>query len=232
MQNQDGYLSINQGETLIKQERIPIGHNDNIILGRVWKDLIPDVPFTSQYVSRKHALIGIEDDHYFIVDLMSKHGTQINNTTIEKNKPVLLQNGDIISLAKGTAVLTFYCYPDSILDATLEFPAAATEHSHDTKGISLNTARREILIDGVQIYLTSKDTGLLWLLYQSNGTAVSYDEIKITVWPERISLQNALPDVGREEINTLVYRLRKKLGKYGQYIISVPRYGYMLDLKE
>ncbi|MFJ7698790.1 helix-turn-helix domain-containing protein [Lysinibacillus fusiformis] len=76
----------------------------------------------------------------------------------------------------------------------------------------------------------SKDTGLFWLLHKKRGCTVSYDEIKINVWPERILHKSEKPDVRREEINMLVYRLRKKLGKYGQSIVSVPRYGYMLDI--
>ncbi|MFJ7649192.1 FHA domain-containing protein [Lysinibacillus sp. NPDC097279] len=229
MLNQDVYISINKGETLTKQNRIFIT-NTEIVLGREGRDFIPDVSFTSQYISRKHALIGVESGNYYIIDLKSKHGTEINYTSIEKNKPFFLHDRDVISLAQGTSVLTFHHHLKSSLDKTLELPILQNDNMDDSIGLTINIERREILIDGVQIYLTSKDTGLFWLLHQNKGCAVSYDEIKITVWPERILHKNEKPDVGREEINMLVYRLRKKLGKYGKYINSVPRYGYILDL--
>lgn len=227
MLNQDVYLSISKGETFKKQNIIPIANNE-ILIGRLGRDTIPDVAFINQYVSRKHALIGGDSGNYYIIDLMSKHGTEINDISIEKNKLIFLQHKDVISLAKGSAVLTFHHYTESSLDKTLELPILQNK-SDDYIGLTINIERREILIDGVQIYLTSKDTGLFWLLHKKRGCAVSYDEIKITVWPERILHKDENPDVGREEINTLVYRLRKKLGKYGERIVSVPRYGYMLD---
>lgn len=223
------YLSINKGETQTRRTKISITNNNEILLGRGGRDLLPDVSFISQYISRRHALIGVECGNYYIIDLMSKHGTEINNTSIEKNKPFMLKDKDIISLAKGSAILTFHHFMENSLERTLELPIVQNEIG-DLVGLIINIERREILIDGVQIYLTSKDTGLFWLLHKKRGCAVSYDEIKITVWPERILHKNEKPDVGREEINMLVYRLRKKLGKYGQSIVSVPRYGYMLDL--
>ncbi len=229
MLDQDVYISINKGETLTKQNRITITNNE-ILLGREGSNFTPDVAFISQYISRKHALIGVECGNFYIIDLMSKHGTEVNYSSIEKNKPFFLHDMDTISLAQGTSVLTFHHQSKNSLDKTLELPIIQKNNVDDCIGLTINIERREILIDGVQIYLTSKDTGLFWLLHQNKGCAVSYDEIKITVWPERILYQNEKPDVGREEINTLVYRLRKKLGKYGENIISVPRYGYMLDI--
>lgn len=109
-------------------------------------------------------------------------------------------------------------------------PLFIDKHINELSGLTVNVVRREVLVDGVKIHLTSKDTELFLLLYHKANSAVSYTEIKVNVWAERLTNESEQPDVGREEINTLVYRLRKKLGKYGQCIISVPRYGYMLDL--
>ncbi|KQL55240.1 hypothetical protein AN964_18135 [Heyndrickxia shackletonii] len=230
MQMQDVYLSIKRGETDVENDIIPLNDGE-ILLGRKWGDITPDISFTSQYISRKHALIGVENEKFYIVDLMSKHGTKINHISLEKNRPFFLRDGDIINLAEGNAILAFHNHFENNLGDTLAFPSIQNESLHEEMGLTINIERREILIDGVQIYLTSKDTELFRVLYQNNGSAVSYDEIKINVWPERVSNEMEIPDVGREEINSLVYRLRKKLGKYGECIISVPRYGYLLDLK-
>ena len=231
MMIQDVYLSIKQGETTTKKDRIPISYKETLI-GRTWGNVIPDIPFTNQYISRKHALIQFDQEHYTIVDLMSKHGTQVNHTSIEKNKPVFLRDGDIISLASGAAVLTFHNPSEKNFGDTLDMPLFLDKHLNELNGLTVNVVRREVLIDGVRIHLTSKDTELFLLLYEKANSAVSYNEIKVNVWPERLTNESDQPDVGREEINTLVYRLRKKLGKYGQCIVSVPRFGYMLELED
>lgn len=88
------------------------------------------------------------------------------------------------------------------------------------------------MIDGCPLLLSGKHTELLIMLYQKRNQAVSYDEIKVKIWPERITDESQkAPDVGRDEINALIYRLRKKLGSYGERIVTVSRYGYMLDLE-
>ncbi len=175
-------------------------------------------------------MIEMDNENFFIVDLMSKHGTQVNHSYIEKNRPCVLHDGDTITLAKGTAILSFHNTTEGNHGQTLEMPSIHDEKINESKGLTVHFERREISIDGVQIYLTSKDTELFWLLYQKANSAVSYDEIKLKIWPERVSHDSGRPDVGREEVNTLVYRLRRKLGTYGRLIISVPRFGYMLDL--
>ncbi|MHB9093729.1 MAG: winged helix-turn-helix domain-containing protein, partial [Eubacteriales bacterium] len=106
------------------------------------------------------------------------------------------------------------------------FTAAAAQEP-----LAVNLGRREILIDGKPLHLFGKDLDLLLLLYRNRNNAVSYNEIKAVVWPERLhNGADNIPDVGSDEITALVYRLRKRLGRYGQCVISVPRFGYMLDM--
>ncbi|MEK3723186.1 FHA domain-containing protein [Paenibacillus sp. FSL H8-0034] len=232
MFDQDVYMTINQGETA-KQDNPCYLVKQETVIGRVWEQVVPDIHFASSYISRRHAVIVVENDRFFIIDLMSKHGTRVNHTVIGNNKPFLLHDGDIISLARGVAELTFHNKNEKRVGDTQEFPLPTEEDKEEHHGLLVNMERREIIIDGVQIYLSSKDTELFGLLYQMANTAVSYDEIRMNIWPERAANGiDDVPDVGREEVNTLVYRLRKKLAKYGKYIISVPRYGYMLDLQQ
>lgn len=51
---------------------------------------------------------------------------------------------------------------------------------------------------------------LLICLYENLNQAVSYNDIKLIVWPERI-IQGSeiIHNVDNDEINSLVYRLRK-----------------------
>jgi DNA-binding response OmpR family regulator len=179
-----------------------------------------------------HAEIYLHDNVPFIRDMGSKHGTELNNKRLEPNRSEQLQSGDVISLAKGVVLLTYLNTEAEETDLTMEFtsPIEPTEKKI-TNGLHIIPERRQITIDGVPLFLSGKHTDLLVFLYRKKNQAVSSDEIKVHIWPERmLAGSNELPDVGNDEINALVYRLRKKLGPYGESIVTVPRYGYMLQI--
>jgi pSer/pThr/pTyr-binding forkhead associated (FHA) protein len=56
-----------------------------------------DVQVYSSRVSRQHAMIRLHSDGYRIYDLDSANGTQVNERDVDQ--PVLLQDGDLITLA-------------------------------------------------------------------------------------------------------------------------------------
>jgi hypothetical protein len=62
-------------------------------------------------VSRKHCYIVKEADEYFIEDLGSKHGTQLNGEEINGQGKKRLNNGDKITLGEATEI-TFYLFGD------------------------------------------------------------------------------------------------------------------------
>ncbi|MEW6573245.1 MAG: FHA domain-containing protein [Bacillota bacterium] len=204
------------------------------LLGRSWGIIRPDVSFTSQYISKRHAIINYENNQFTITDLGSKHGTQINNHDLVPYRSVLLKHGDQIGLAKGTAMLSFNSAEESESGDTVDFTGSVFEDpiggAEPASPIFVNIQRREVLLDGKPVPLFGKEIELILLLYQNRNKAVSYDEIRKRVWPERpASLTTGVPDVGNDEINALVYRVRKRLDKYGRQIVTIPRYGYMLD---
>lgn len=205
-------------------------HEDECTIGRRGSQLKPDIAFSSPYVSRKHAVIRKIGNQYTISDLESKHGTEVNGVAVHQ-APQPLFHGDLISLAKGVVELIFFA-EGSEMDVTREFsfPLSTAPASKATPGLLINLERREIRLDGKRIYLTGKDMDLLMLLYQRANQAVSYEEIMVLVWPERlVNTDKSVPDVGRAEINALVYRLRKRLGRYGEKVTTIPRYGYMWE---
>ncbi|QOS98741.1 FHA domain-containing protein [Brevibacterium sp. JNUCC-42] len=237
----EAYLFIKKGDSNQTTVKKFITETECTI-GRRGATYQPDLSFTSLFISRQHAVIRQERNQYVLYDLNSKHGTEVNGQPLQ-NAPHLLQYGDRITLAKGEAEFIFFTLKNE-LDVTREFirPLVATKDqvaeqiemtpvNTAVKGLTINVERREILLDGVRLYLSGKDIDLLMLMYERVNQAVSYDEMKVHVWPERTSTEvDGLPDVGRAEINALVYRLRKRLGEYGDKIITIPRYGYMLDL--
>ncbi len=230
MLNQGVFLVIEKGEPYENNKTIGFTKNE-LILGRQWFNNEPDIAFSSPYISRRHAVINHENNEYIITDLMSKSGTQVNGFTLSR-EPYVLRDGDRISLAREEAVLLFTNMYEKDLGHTLDYSNLFTlQADKPSVGLAINLERREVMIDGVPLYLSTKDIDLLMLLYEKVNQAVSYDEIKIHIWPERmLNDTNTIPDVGRDEINALVYRLRKRLGKHGERIITIPRYGYMLDL--
>ncbi|RZT21732.1 FHA domain-containing protein [Fictibacillus sp. BK138] len=228
------YIRIEAGDPYDTGSLIPLkSEGEFLTFGRSSHTNETDISLLSPYVSRNHAEIFIQDDQPFIRDLDSKHGTELNNMKLDPNVPKQLQSGDVISLAKGVVLLTYLNTETEETDLTMEFtsPIEPAEEKI-TNGLHIIPERRQISIDGEPLFLSGKHTDLLVLLYRKKNQAVSSDEIKLQIWPERmVAGSNALPDVGNDEINALVYRLRKKLGPYGDSIVTVPRYGYMLQIK-
>ncbi|OPY58311.1 MAG: FHA domain protein [Pelotomaculum sp. PtaU1.Bin035] len=230
MVKRKAFITIEKGEPF-ERGKVILLTSRQMLVGRCWETIQPDISFFSPYISKRHALLDIQYDRFMITDLDSKHGTSVNGTDIASNQPYVLSNADKISLAKESAIFIFNNVRKGISGETIDFtdslPCGAKEKIRDN--MVVHCERREILIDGERLQLVGKDMELFLMLYQNRKKAVSYEEIKIAVWPERMTADKQ-PDVGNEEITVLVYRLRKRLGRYGRKIIAIPRYGYMLDL--
>ena len=76
----------------------------------------------------------------------------------------------------------------------------------------IDTAKKSLLVGGAEVTLSAKEWLLLELVYKHRNELVTYDSIRMTVWAERVSSAGRPPEVGVEEINLLLYRLRRKLG--------------------
>ncbi len=225
-----GSLIVAKGQPYSPNYKIEL-NNEQIILGRESQAFRPDISFSSPHVSRKHATITYDGGLYFIADLSSKHGTTVNQTNLVAGQPCPLHNGDIISLAKGIIQLHFICLDIDGATTDLTTNLALTHPPAHNVPIIIDSQRREIIIDGKHILLQGKEMELLIILFENKSRAVSYDEIRQSVWPERPEgIIPGVPDVDTNEITTLVYRLRQKLGKFDKKIATVPRYGYRLDL--
>ncbi len=87
-----------------EREPIRIPHQGRIILGR---NITSDDGFTVDLkpyrahllgVSRQHAALTITDDECLLEDLNSMNGTWLNETKLNPNEPVRVQDGDLIRL--------------------------------------------------------------------------------------------------------------------------------------
>lgn len=221
------YLIIEKGEPHNKIDRIQLS-SKSMLIGRSSTNDKPDIVFDSPYVSRKHAVLMINQDSLVIEDLNSKHGTQINGIDIKPHCPQPVNHGDQIIIARGIVILTYKVirdFDERTITMTNIFPKSAGL-------ISIEPDKRKVTVKGQILSFSGKEKELLLMLYNNRNKAVTYDEVREALWPERKVSSESLPDVGNDEINALVYRLRKRLGEGASQVITVPRYGIVLKTDE
>jgi hypothetical protein len=91
---------------LLKHDRVRIGRIDTERQAHSPADT--EVTLASTYtavtrISKPHAMVLQKEGAWHIEDFGSTGGTQLNNQRLEKNVPVLVQDGDLIELAKGVS---------------------------------------------------------------------------------------------------------------------------------
>jgi DNA-binding response OmpR family regulator len=105
----------------------------------------------------------------------------------------------------------------------VEQPAEAEESVDDGivryESLVVNTLDKSCYIDDEEIQLTRKEFDILVLLLSSRGTILSREQIMKRVWREEVVVLDRTIDVN-------ITRLRKKLGMYGNNIITRTGYGY------
>ncbi len=90
------------------------------------------------------------------------------------------------------------------------------------KNLSLDDDRKTASVDGLSVELTKIEYGILHLLLSNPSRVYSRDEILAEVWPNEVIVLGRTVDVN-------ITRLRKKLGVYGQCIVTRHGYGYCFD---
>jgi len=211
-----------------------------LIVGGCWaKSYQPDIGFKDRHISKMHASIVYSDGQFVLTDVHSTKGTRINGNPMTQGMPYVLRNDDRISLADGVVMLRFCQKPVSDEEQTMtdidKEAATVGGAVSSLQTIVVNDQRKEVLVEGKQLLKgDSLEYRLLLLLYRNLGRAVGYDAMKEWVWPDRKVTD---PDSGRttydvdlNEIEQVVYRLRRRLDKYADCVQNVPRCGYMLSL--
>lgn len=78
---------------------------------------------------------------------------------------------------------------------------------------------KRLMIDGTEVRMTKKEFEILLLLITHRGRIFSREEILSLVWKNEVVVLDRTIDVN-------ITRLRKKIGRYGRYIITRLGYGY------
>ena len=107
-------------------------------------------------------------------------------------------------------------------------PAAAIPPTEESKEqtnticfekLVINDNDKSCYIDNNEVQLTRKEFDILVLLLSNRGTILSREQIMKRVWSEEVVVLDRTIDVN-------ITRLRKKLGIYGNHIVTRTGYGY------
>ncbi|MCL6590454.1 MAG: winged helix-turn-helix domain-containing protein [Firmicutes bacterium] len=218
------FLIVEKGEPYRKGEIVSVPEGA-CLLGRDWQDHHPDIGFASFYISRRQAILWREKGKTVLkTHPEAKSKAAVNGKVLSPGEGRELRHGDRISLGNDTVLLIF-C--SGIEPGETWTAASITDHSP----LFLDEAKHEVFLNGENLKLTGKRYELFRLLYQNRGRAVSDDEIRQAVWPERESGPDGVPLVNDEEIATLIRFLRERLGEYAYLLETVRSYGYRLELE-
>ena len=96
-----------------------------------------------------------------------------------------------------------------------------TEKSNilQVEGLVLDLEFKRCTVDGTEVSLTRKEFDILVLLLQNRNTILSREQIMKRVWSNEVVVLDRTIDVN-------ITRMRKKLGNYGNHIITRTGYGY------
>jgi pSer/pThr/pTyr-binding forkhead associated (FHA) protein len=193
-------------EVLIDRDSLTIGRDDDC-----------DVVLPVRAISRQHIRVYRQDDGYFVEDLGSLNGTQLNQEKLNGTHP--LKNEDKIILADAV---------------TIEF-VASNETLKLRKVVSANVGKLRLDRDARRAYVNNVEIDpplsppqyrLLELLYTNPGRICSREEVVNYVWPEAHG-----EGVSEQAIDALVRRLRDRIHDIddsAEYVITVRGHGFRL----
>lgn len=88
--------------------------------------------------------------------------------------------------------------------------------------LTLDIAQKKVFLEGAPIALTKKEFELLHLLVSHPGRVYTREDMLKQVWSDEVYVLDRTIDVN-------ITRLRKKLGSFGQHIVTRLGYGYCFE---
>ena len=87
------------------------------------------------------------------------------------------------------------------------------------EGLEMDLRRKSCTGDGEEVSLTKKEFEILSLMLSHRGVIFSREEILHRVWSDEVVVLDRTIDVN-------ITRLRRKIGRYGEHIVTRLGYGY------
>ena len=188
--------------------------SQTIVLGR---ESTCDVVISDRQISRFHARLTPTNEGVILEDLGSKNGTHLNSVLI--SAPVVLQDGDIISVAMAQQFMFI------LSDSTTPLLDGSPHHGR----LMMDLKSRRVWVNQQQLVppLSAQQFKLLWLLYERDGQVVTRPELVTVVWGD-----DQMAGVSDQALDALIRRLRDRLAALDpthQYIDTVRGHGIRLD---
>lgn len=120
-------------------------------------------------------------------------------------------------IAKPFSVREVLARVRSVLRRTEKSEAASETIRYE--GLEMNLRRKVCTLDGEPLALTKKEYEILALLLAHRGVIFSREEMLSRVWSDEVIVLDRTIDVN-------ITRLRRKIGPYGEHIVTRLGYGY------
>ena len=183
--------------------------------------------------------LGMHPERYSLIllDVMMGEMSGFRMAQLLKSKPETAKVPMIFSTAQDTADATvaglnlgaddYIAKPFSIREvlarvrSVLRRTAGTQEESEVVafEGLSLDLRSKRCTLDGEPLALTKKEFEILALLLAHRSTIFSREEILHRVWSDEVIVLDRTIDVN-------ITRLRRKIGRYGEHIVTRLGYGY------
>ncbi len=89
--------------------------------------------------------------------------------------------------------------------------------------MAIDIARHQVTVKGKRVRLAPKEFSVLRLLVEANGKVLSRDRLLELIWGHDKEME-----IDTRTVDQHVARLRRKLGKEGALIATVPNFGYQV----
>jgi len=120
-------------------------------------------------------------------------------------------------IAKPFSVREVLARVRSVLRRTAETPAEQGTIAFE--GLEMDLRRKVCTLDGKELALTKKEFEILALLLTHRGVIFSREEMLRRIWSDEVIVLDRTVDVN-------ITRLRRKIGPYGEHIVTRLGYGY------
>lgn len=177
---------------------------------------------------------GMNSYDLLLLDVMMEGMSGFDLAKMLKQKPQTKDIPLIFITAKDTAddavngldlgADDYISKPFSIKEVISRVKAVLRRTSSDSAsgGIEIDDEKKSVKVDGRPVSLSRTEYDLLKLLAHNPGKVFSRSDLISAIWPANVIVTERTVDVS-------ITRLRKKIGEYGEKIVSRHGFGYCFE---
>lgn len=177
---------------------------------------------------------GINSFNLLLLDVMMEGMSGFDLAKMLKQKPETKDIPIIFITAKDTAddavagldigADDYISKPFSIKEVISRVKAVLRRSGGDSAsiGIEIDDDKKAVKVDGKPVSLSRTEYDLLKMLVHNPGKVFSRSDLISAIWPANVIVTERTVDVS-------ITRLRKKIGEYGEKIVSRHGFGYCFE---